>query len=120
MGSLLATRIDEYIEASVAKRIEERLAQGVPESSAERLAEGIAKGVERGRSEALEQGLARQRMMLVRLASRKFGAGAESRLTALLAEVADAERLAEIGDLVIDCADGAELLARAEAAARGE
>ena len=120
MGSLLATRIDEYIEASVAKGIEERLAQGVPESSAERLAEGIAKGVERGRSEALEQGLARQRMMLVRQASRKFGAGTESRLTALLAEVADAKRLAEIGDLVIDCADGAELLARAEAAARGE
>ena len=118
MGSLLATRIDEYIEASVAKGIEERLAQGVPESSAEFLAESIAKGVERGRAEALEQGLARQRMMLVRQASRKFGAGTESRLTALLAEVADAKRLAEIGDLVIDCADGAELLARAEAAAQ--
>ena len=120
MGSLLATRIDEYIEAGIAKGIKERLAQGVPESSAEFLAESVAKAIERGRAESLEQGLWRQRAMLVRWASRKFGAGTESRLTALLLEVADTERLAEIGDLVIDCADGAEFLARVEEAAQGE
>ena len=64
--------------------------------------------------------MARERALLAHQASRKFGAGTGSRLAALLAEVADAERLTEIGDLVIDCADGAELLARVEEAAQGE
>ena len=92
MGSVLARRIDEYIEA----------------------------GVERGRVEGLKLGLERERAMLSRLAERKFGAETGARLAALLADVADPERLAEIGDRVIDCADGAELLARArEGADRG-
>ena len=58
--------------------------------------------------------------MLARQASRKFGAETGARLATLLAGVADAERLAEIGDRVIDCADGAELLARAREDAHRE
>ena len=85
MGAVLGDRIDAYVEAGVA----------------------------RGRAEGLEQGLEREREILSRQAERKFGAEAGARLAALLAEVADPERLAAVGDLVIDCADGAELLARA-------
>ena len=89
MGSLLARRIDEYIETNTEARTQAR--------------------VEARMRAALE----RERAMLSRLAERRFGAEAGARLAALLAEVADPERLAGIGDLVIDCADGAELLARA-------
>ena len=85
MGSLLARRIDEYVEAGIA----------------------------RARAETLEQGLERERALLSRQAGRKFGAEAGAGLAALLAGVADPDRLAAIGDLVVDCADGAELLARA-------
>ena len=85
MGSLLARRIDEYVEVGIA----------------------------RARAETLEQGLEREQALLSRQATRKFGAGAGAGLAALLAGVADPDRLAKIGDLVVDCADGAELLARA-------
>ena len=98
MGSLLARRIDEYIETNTEARTEERTEARVK-----------ARLEARVRSALLE----RERAMLSRQAERKFGAGAGARLAALLAEVADPERLAAVGDLVIDCADGAELLARA-------
>ena len=89
MGSVLARRIDEYIETNTEARVRAAL-------------------------------LERERAMLARLAERKFGAETGARLVALLAGVADPERLAEIGYRVIDCADGAELLARArEGADRG-
>ena len=82
MGSVLARRIDEYIETNTEARV---------------------------RAAMLE----RDRALLSRQAERKFGAETGARLAALLAEVADPERLAAVSDLVIDCADGAELLARA-------
>ena len=102
MGSLLARRIDESIEAGVARG----------------RTEGLERGLEQGVARGLEQGLEQERAMLARQAGRKFGAETGARLAELLAGVADAERLARIGDLVIDCADGAELLARAEETAR--
>ena len=96
MGTLLAERIDEFAE----KRAEERAA------------EQHARGLEQGRERGLEQ----ERALLVRQAARKFGAGTAERLAALLGGIDDPERLAEIGEAVIDCADGAELLVRAAAA----
>ncbi len=96
MGSVLARRIDEYIETNTEARTRER----VEAILGERLVEARA------------QALVESRAMLSRLAERKFGAETGALLAALLAEVADPERLAAVGDLVIDCADGAELLAR--------
>ena len=101
MGSLLARRIDEYIETNTEARTEERT-------------EARVKGPCRSRRGAhCGPRWSGSGAMLSRLAERRFGAGAGARLAALLAEVADPERLAAVGDLVIDCADGAELLARA-------
>ncbi len=93
MGTLLAERIDEFAE----KR------------AAERAAEQHARGLEQGRERGLEQ----ERALLVRQAARKFGAGTAERLAALLGGIDDPERLAGIGEAVIDCADGDALLARA-------
>ena len=93
MGSVLARRIDEYIETSIEAGVDARVQAAL---------------------------LERERAMLSRQAARKFGAETGARLAALLADVADPERLAEIGDRAFDCADGAELLARArEGADRG-
>lgn len=89
MGSVLARRIDEYIETTAEARLEAHVQAALPE---------------------------RERAMLARQAGRKFGA----ETGALPADAADPERLAEIGDREIDCADGAELPARArEGANRG-
>ena len=71
-------------------------------------AEGLAEGIEKGR----EEGLAHERELVVRLATRKFDAATAGQLGVLLAG-ASATRLAEVGDWIIDCNTGEELLARA-------
>ena len=155
MGSLLARRIDEYVEtrvktgieagiareearlarelesavarevesavareleSAVARELESAVARELESAAAReeaRLARELESAVTRARAETLEQGLERERALLSRQAARKFGAGTGARLAALLAGVADTDRLAEIGDSVVDCADGEELLARA-------
>ena len=55
-----------------------------------------------------------ERALLIRQAARRFGAGTAERLPALLARIDDPARLAEAGDWIVDCATGAELLARVE------
>ncbi|MYN63656.1 MAG: hypothetical protein F4X11_01290 [Acidobacteria bacterium] len=64
-------------------------------------------GLRAGRAE----GVAAQRVLLGRLASRKFDPATAERLAAVLAGVDDPGRLAAIGGRIIDCDDGAALLA---------
>ena len=63
-------------------------------------------------AEGLEQGRAEERRLLCRLATRKFDAATGERLSAALAEVADPDRLAEVGDWIIECETADELLDR--------
>ena len=160
MGSLLAERIDEYIEEKAEERAEEmaekrfreRLEklgeQRVAELAEQRAKELFERRVEEiveqrakelferrveelvGRrakelvrrrragspTEGLEHGLEQERALLSRQAARKFGAETAAALAGLLSRVDDPERLAEIGEQVIDCATGAGLLARAKCA----
>ena len=62
--------------------------------------------------EGREQGRAEGRALLCRLAARKFDDDAARRLAAVLAEVVDPERLAQVGDWIIECGTAAELFAR--------
>ena len=70
------------------------------------IAEGRTQGIAEGRS----QGMAEERALLRRQAARRFGADAGDALHALLGHEDDSERLATIGDLVVDAANGDELL----------
>ena len=68
------------------------------------------RGWERGRAEGrAEQG----RSMVLRLASRRFGAETVQRLEGLV-EGMGAKELARVGDAVVDCDTGDELLETAE------
>ena len=82
------------------------------------LAERAKEWTEQWFAEGRESG---QRDMAVRMAVRmarlKFGERAAERLSPLLERISDPAALAEVGDGVIQCRDGEELLARAEAAA---
>ena len=103
MGSLAAERWQERNrkrEARVAARAMER---GIEQ--------GMQQGVERGLTQGRAEGLEFERRLLGSLASRRFGADAGERLSALLAGVTEPERLAAVGDAIIDCGTGAELLA---------
>ena len=70
--------------------------------------EGLEQGLEKGREEGLEQG----RALLCRQAALKFDAVAGRRLAEALADVGDADRLADVGDWIIECPTLAELFAR--------
>ena len=82
------------------------------------VAEARAEGREQGRAEGREQGRADERVLLHRLAARRFGAGAAARLAAFLEGIDDASRLAEVGDWIVDCESGGELAERIGAARR--
>ena len=76
--------------------------------------EAHTEGRAEGRAEGLAEGIERQRALLCRLAARRFGEETAAPLSAWLACIDDPERLAEVGDWIVDCASGAELLARTE------
>ena len=94
------------------------LAESVKEWTEQWFREGQEKGLEQGREQGLERGRAEERALLCRLAARKFGAETAARLEGLLERLSDPERLAEVGDRIIECATEAELLDRAERISR--
>jgi len=65
-----------------------------------------------GRAEGRAEGHAEQRALLCRLAARRFDAETAEGLAELLADVDDPVDLADVGDWIIDCATGDELLGR--------
>ena len=71
--------------------------------SVQLLEEGRAKGLAEGQTEVMR-----------RQAARKFDAETAERLARRLAEIADPERVGEVGEWLIECEDGDELLERAE------
>ena len=71
--------------------------------------EGVLQGVRRGR----EEGRAEERALLLRLTARRFGADTAEALGRLLEGVDDADRLAEVGEMIVDCRTGDDLLDRA-------
>ena len=75
--------------------------------------QGRAEGVEKGRAEGVEQ----EQALLLRQTERKFGADIAERAAALLAGIGEPGRLADVGEWIIDCASGDELIARLEGAA---
>ena len=76
----------------------------------------VAEGRERGLQEGIEQGRGEERKLLCRLAARKFTAATAPRMSALLERLRDPERLAEVGDWIIECETEEELLARVQGA----
>ena len=88
------------------------LEENVREWTRELLEQGRAQGIEQGRAQGIEQGRHEERALLCRLAARKFDDGAAEGLAAALAGVTDPDRLARVGDWIIECATASELIAR--------
>ena len=93
-------------------RAKEWEAEWLRQGMAQGMERGLAQGMERGLAQGMERGLAQERSLLREQAARKFGAAVGEALARRLESASDAEELREIGVLIIDCADGAELLAR--------
>ena len=89
------------------------LAESVKEWTEQWFREGREQGLEQGREQGLERGRAEERALLCRQAARKFDAETAARLAGLLDRLTDPERLAEVGEWIIECGTEAELLDRA-------
>ena len=75
----------------------------------------LAETVQEWTAEWVEQGqLQGQRKLLCRQAARKFDAVAAARLAAKIEGVEDADRLAQVGDWIIECETADDLFARFE------
>ena len=90
------------------------LKERLREWPAQWMREGRAQGLEQGLERGLEQGLEHERALLCRMAALRFGADTSERLAVLLANVAEADRLADIGDRLVQCRAADEFLTQAE------
>ncbi len=77
---------------------------------AKRVQEWEAEWHRQGFEDGLKQGVEAERELLCRLATRKFGTAIGNTLVRHLADISDPERLAGIGERIVDCAAGTELL----------
>ncbi len=68
--------------------------------------------LEKGEAQGEAKALARERALLERQVALRFGGDTAKRFGVLLAGVSDPERLDEAGEWLIECEDGASLLAR--------
>ena len=103
----------------VSMTLVERAAEWSKEWLKEGLEQGLEQGLGQGLEQGLEQGLDRERALLCRMTASRFGVPTAERLAELLAPITDAERLADIGDWLVQCDTGADFLARVGAAPAG-
>ena len=90
------------------------LRQQRAEAARERHRQGREQGIAEGREQGIAQARVGERTRLCRQAARKFDAATARRLAPLLADAVDPERLAQVGDWIIDSTTAAELLARVD------
>lgn len=124
----LATRLAE----ALMRQLQARIAGAPTAADAELMQQAlrymenplmIAESAARWRREAIAEGLAAgraagQRQLLARIAGRRFGPAAGTRLAALLAAEDDEDALAQVGELIPACEDAERLLAGSQAALR--
>ena len=94
----------------VKMTLEERVAEWPKPYIRQGREEGISLGREEGISLGREEGLAHERRLLRRLAATRFGAATADRLARALAAEADPERLAAVGEAIVRCSTGDQLL----------
>ena len=86
---------------------------------AERVTQWRQEALDEGRRQGVSEGVSHERTLLRRQAARRFGVATGDALAGLLANVEDVDRLAEVGDLVVDCASAEELLRRGSGVLNG-
>lgn len=84
--------------------------EALDEGRRQGMATGRRQGMSEGRQQGMSEALSHERALLRRQAARRFGVRVGDELAALLANEEDVERLAAVGDLVIDCTSPEDLL----------
>ena len=110
MGQTYAEWAESHRQQGLEQGLERGIEQGLQRGMEQGLERGMEQGLERGMEQGLERGRTEGRAMLVRLASRRFGAETAKQLAGLVGGMG-VEELARVGDAVVDCDTGDELLA---------
>ena len=115
MRMTLEERVSRWPEPWIRQGVEQGLAQGIEQGVAQGKAQGIEQGVAQGIEQGVRAGLDRQRALLRRQAEARFGAPTADRLFARLRNVEDPEWLADVGEVIVRCETGEDLLRHAGA-----
>ena len=94
---------------TVTRWRQEALDEGMRLGMSEGRRQGMSEGVSEGRRLGMSEG---ERALLRRQAAGRFGVATGDALASLLANEEDAERLGQVGDLVVRCKSAEELLRR--------
>ena len=86
----------------VAMSLEERVAQWRKPY--------IEQGIQQGRQEGISLGMEHERQLLRRLAATRFDSATADRLAVAIGTESDPQRLEEVGDAIVRCTTGVELL----------
>ena len=70
----------------------------------------IQQGISLGREQGINLGMEHERQLLRRLAAARFDSATAERLAAAIGTEADPQRLEEVGEAIVRCATGGELL----------
>ncbi len=102
----------EEVRMTLEDRVKEWPAQWMREGREQGLAQGLEQGLAQGLEQGREQGLEHERALLRRMAALRFGAEAGERAAALMADIGEADQLADVGDCLVQSGDGDQFLAR--------
>ena len=103
----------EEVRMTLEERVAEWPKPYIRRGREEGISLGRKEGISLGREEGLSLGIAHERQLLRRMAAARFGAATADRLARALAAEADPERLAIVGEAIVRCATGDELLREA-------
>ena len=100
----------EEVKMTLEERVAEWPKPYIRQGREEGIGLGRAEGISLGREEGLRAGLAHERQLLRRLAAARFGAATADRVARALTAETDPERLAVVGEAIVRCTTGDELL----------
>ena len=94
----------------MAMSLVERVAEWRKPYIEQGIEQGISLGREQGISLGREEGIEHERQLLRRLAATRFDSATADRLAVAIGTEADPQRLMEVGEAIVRCATGGELL----------
>ena len=111
------SRLAESLNEAMARKMQEGLSQGRSEGRSEGLSQGRSQGrsegLSQGRSEGRSEGQREGRIQTFsEIAEHRFGPDVAGALRAHLARIGDPDAVRRSGLALLDCASGAEVLAR--------
>ena len=101
-------RLQKWYDELERQAKERGMARGLEQG----LEQGIEQGIEQGMARGREQILIEERALLRRMAERRFGSSIATGVAAMLADIDDGEGFAAVGDAIVDCTTGSELMQR--------